>query len=236
MNQATSILFTSSFHRHSFLVPSDRPGSCPCVLWLSFAWQPVERHGLVVIPPEMLRWIILVRVIVVGTLAIDVVLVVHVLGILLGLAVGLLSVPLVHTLGLGELVDFTTDNASQEFLGESVGDGLACNGNILLASTEVEMLQKLELTFLALLVFKELEALESSPAGDQFMGELSLVFGSSVSVHLLVSILRFIWKNTTTLASSQSEGLAEGVSRYTPKPHILGVCKVCSYVSLIWLG
>lgn len=84
------------------------------------------KHDLVVVTAEVLRWAVLVRVILVGTLAVDVVLVVHVLGILLGLAVGLFLVPFIHTLGLGELVDFTTHKSSQEFLGECVRDGLAC--------------------------------------------------------------------------------------------------------------
>jgi hypothetical protein len=54
-----------------------------------------------------------------------VVLVVELLGVLLGLVLGLLAVEEVLALGLGEAVDFTTGEASEELLGELVGDGLA---------------------------------------------------------------------------------------------------------------
>ena len=67
-----------------------------------------------------------VRVVLVDAVATDVVLVVHGLGILLGVVVGLDLVGLVETLGLGELVDFATDKAGDEFLGKGVADGLAC--------------------------------------------------------------------------------------------------------------
>jgi hypothetical protein len=53
-------------------------------------------------------------------------LLVHVMGVLLGVALGLLAVHPVHTLGLGELVDLTADEADEELLGESVVDFLAC--------------------------------------------------------------------------------------------------------------
>jgi hypothetical protein len=53
-------------------------------------------------------------------------LLVHVLGVLLGVVMGLLAVNPVHTLGLGELVDFATDDAGDKFLGKGVADWLAC--------------------------------------------------------------------------------------------------------------
>lgn len=56
---------------------------------------------------------------------VSVTLLVHVLGVLLGVVLGLLAVNPVHTLGLGELVDLAADEASDELLGESVADGLA---------------------------------------------------------------------------------------------------------------
>lgn len=69
-------------------------------------------------------------------------LVVHVLGVLLSLVLGLFAVKLVHTwqsqycswqaricgvhtLGLGELVNLGTGEASKELLGKLVRDGLA---------------------------------------------------------------------------------------------------------------
>jgi hypothetical protein len=53
------------------------------------------------------------------------VIVVHVLGALLSVLVSLVAVVLVHALGLGQLVDFTADEASEKFLCKGVGDGLA---------------------------------------------------------------------------------------------------------------
>lgn len=55
----------------------------------------------------------------------DVVLVVHGLSIALGVALGLLTVDEVHSLGLSELVDFSTGDTDEELLGELVGNWLA---------------------------------------------------------------------------------------------------------------
>lgn len=52
--------------------------------------------------------------------------VVHLHGVLLGLVLGPLAVEHVFTLCLGELVDLSTGKASEELLGELVGNGLAC--------------------------------------------------------------------------------------------------------------
>lgn len=50
----------------------------------------------------------------------------------------------------------------------------------------------LDLTFLALMVFKELEALERSSSSDQLVRELGLVIiSSSLVINLLVSVLGF---------------------------------------------
>jgi hypothetical protein len=57
---------------------------------------------------EALRAAILVGVVLVGTLVVDVVLIVHLLSILLGLALGLLLVEPVLALCLCELVDLGT--------------------------------------------------------------------------------------------------------------------------------
>lgn len=55
-----------------------------------------------------------------------VVLVVHTLHVLLGMALGLDSVVFVHALGFGELVDFGADEADKGLFGERVGDWLSC--------------------------------------------------------------------------------------------------------------
>lgn len=89
----------------------------------------------------MLRAPVLVGIILVRTLAVHVVLVVHVLGLSLSLMLGLLAVKPVLALCLGlpsvnilylcgrdrthELVDFGTCEAGEKFFGELVGDGLA---------------------------------------------------------------------------------------------------------------
>ena len=69
------------------------------------------------------------RAVVVGVVFITtttgVVVIVHVFGILLGVLVGADLVDLIHTLGLGELVDLSTDEANKGLLGESVLDRLA---------------------------------------------------------------------------------------------------------------
>lgn len=66
-------------------------------------------------------WIVLVR-----AMVLDVVLIVHVLGSSFCMATGLDSVVLVHSLGLGELVDLTTNEPGEKLLCELVRDWLAC--------------------------------------------------------------------------------------------------------------
>jgi hypothetical protein len=67
------------------------------------------------------------RIILIGTLSLDVVLIIHVLDVLLGVVLGLLAVDKVHALGLGKLVNLSTGNTDKELLGELMGDGLACD-------------------------------------------------------------------------------------------------------------
>lgn len=74
--------------------------------------------------------LVLARVVLLGTVALNVVLIVHVLGVLLSVVVGLDLVGLVETLGLSELVDFGTGETGEELLGGGVGDGLACGGEL----------------------------------------------------------------------------------------------------------
>ncbi len=65
------------------------------------------------------------RVILIGTLSLDVVLVVHVLDLLLGVVLGLLAIDEVHTLGLGQLVNLSTSKTNKQFLGELMRDRLS---------------------------------------------------------------------------------------------------------------
>lgn len=70
------------------------------------------------------------RVVLLGTVALNVVLIVHVLSVLLSVVVGLDLVGLVETLGLSELVDLGTGETGEELLCGGVGDGLACEGGL----------------------------------------------------------------------------------------------------------
>jgi len=151
---------------------------------------------LIVLVPvvESLRAIVLVGIVLVCTLVLDVVLVVHVLSGLSGMTVSLDLVILVHPLGLSKFVDLATYEASEEFLGELVRDGLACKwlGS---KSTGEEWRRH---AFLALMVLIELETLEGGSACDQLMRELGLVVVALVAlivllaVDLLMSVLGFV--------------------------------------------
>ncbi len=52
-------------------------------------------------------------------------LIIHLLCALFGMFVCLMTIPSVFALGFGKLVDLATDEASQEFFSECVGNGLA---------------------------------------------------------------------------------------------------------------
>jgi hypothetical protein len=65
------------------------------------------------------------RIILIGTLSSNIMLIIHMLGILLRMALCLLAINVIQALGLDELVDFGTSNANEEFFGELVGDCLA---------------------------------------------------------------------------------------------------------------
>ena len=69
---------------------------------------------------------VLLGVVLVRALALDIVLVVHILRRLLCLMLSPFAIIGVHALGLGEFVDFSTDKAGKELLGEGMRDGLAC--------------------------------------------------------------------------------------------------------------
>jgi len=95
-----------------------------------------------------------------------IVVVVHALSLLLAMSACFDLVIFVHALGLGELVDFTSDEACKEFLGEGVVNGLALS---------------------ALLVLEEFHSFKSCCATDDLVGELALVAFIAV-VHLLVVV------------------------------------------------
>jgi len=60
------------------------------------------------------------------TALLAVVLIVHRLSVLLALVVSLLAINGVHTLGLGKLVNLSTDQAHEKLLGKGVLHRLAC--------------------------------------------------------------------------------------------------------------
>ena len=99
-----------------------------------------------------------------------------------------------HTPSLGELVDFTANESSKEFLGEGVVHDVACYNVRSKEATKTASGEERVLTLLALVVFVELEALKSSTASYELMGELGLmvwvVVASALVVNLVVSVLR----------------------------------------------
>jgi hypothetical protein len=56
-----------------------------------------------------------------------IVLIVQLFGVLLGSVLDLFLVDPVFTLGLGKLVDFSTDETSKKLFGEAVANSLACD-------------------------------------------------------------------------------------------------------------
>ena len=91
------------------------------------------------------------------------------LSVLLGLVLGLLSVDVVKTLGLAELVDLSAGERGNELLGELVVDGLA---------------------LLALSLLEGVHGSERGTTSKDLVGELALVI---VVVGLVVGVGRFTW-------------------------------------------
>jgi hypothetical protein len=151
---------------------------------------------LVVLVPvvESLRAIVLVGIILIGTVVLDVVLVVHLLRGLLGMSASLDLVILVHSFCFSKFVDLAANEAREKFLGELVRDRLACVW--LEAEGALEGLRRH--TFLALVVFPELETLEGGSTCNQLMRELGLIVVALVAlvviltVNLLMSILSVV--------------------------------------------
>jgi hypothetical protein len=77
------------------------------------------------------------RIILIGTLSSNIMLIIHMLGILLRMALRLLAINVIQALGLDELVDFGTSNANEEFFGELVGDCLAYSYKVPLTGVPV---------------------------------------------------------------------------------------------------
>jgi len=111
----------------------------------------------------------LIRVVHVGSLVLDIVLVVELLCVLLCVFVSLVLVVLIHAVCFHQLVYFAADKASEELFGKLVVDRLA---------------------FLALMVLVEFEALKSGSTSYELMRELALVIGLWIvpSPTLLVDI------------------------------------------------
>ncbi len=64
-----------------------------------------------------------------------VVLIIQVLGLLLGMAFGSLTVDIAETLGLDQLVDLGANGSSEQFLGHAVLDGISFFALLLLPET-----------------------------------------------------------------------------------------------------
>jgi hypothetical protein len=153
---------------------------------------------VLVLVVEPLWTTVLVRVVLICTLVPNVMLVVHVFAVLFGMALSLYSVILIHSLGLGKLVDLAAHEASEKFLGELVRDGLACTALGLEEMIEIWR----RLAFLPLVVLEEFHALEGGCTCDQLMRELRLVVVTAVAlivwltVYLLMSVLSIVCRET----------------------------------------
>lgn len=96
--------------------------------------------------------------------------IVQILGLLLGVVLGALTVDKVETLGLGHLVDLGSGQGSEGLLGKSMADLLA---------------------FLALLFLPQVHGLPGGRPADELVGELGLVLlGDFIRVvHLVTGVL-----------------------------------------------
>ena len=105
-----------------------------------------------------------------------------------GSLLGLVGIILVHSLGLGELVDFSSNESGEQFLGKGMGDRLAYVRFVSIGTGGLRCGCKGGLTFFALMVLKQLHALKGSTACDELMGELGLVIVATAAVDLLVRL------------------------------------------------
>ena len=80
---------------------------------------------VVVVVVDLWRRAILVGIVLVGTLVLHIVLIVHISGTFCCMLASLVSVVLVHAVGLSKLVNFSANKASQDFLRKLVVHSLA---------------------------------------------------------------------------------------------------------------
>lgn len=90
-------------------------------------YNPTSDCGLV--PVAMVRRVP-IRIILVGAQVLLVVLLIHPVGVFLGMPLGLELVIFVHALGLGQAVDLAADKTSNGFFGEGVADRFAWISNV----------------------------------------------------------------------------------------------------------
>lgn len=110
-------------------------------------------------------------------------LIVHVLGTLTSMMLGLLTVDPVGTLGLGKFVDFSTGKTSKELLGKGVVDRLA---------------------LLALVVLKGLEAGKGCATSQQLVTKGRLVCW--LILDLVVGVVRFTCRIVNKCLVESSNG------------------------------
>jgi len=111
---------------------------------------------VVVVATELVWSCTLVWIILASTLALNVMLIIQILSGFLGLMLGLFSVPSIFTLGLSQLVDFSSSDTDESFLRESMANSLA---------------------FLALSVFPDLHGSKAGSSTNRFMAEAASVVG-----------------------------------------------------------
>lgn len=129
------------------------------------------------------------RVILIGALVTDIVLVVQVLGVLSGMVLGLLAVNEVQPLGLNQLVNLGAGKADKELFGELVADWLACESVSGLLHHTISS-GGWARTLLALVIFEYLHSTERRGTGKGFVAEARLVVLEVIAIDLVVGVLR----------------------------------------------
>lgn len=101
------------------------------------------------------------RVILISSLATNVVVIVHVLYVLLRVSLGLLTVDKIHSLCLSQFIDLSTSNTDEELLSKLMGDWLSCRRMRLCSGVELREGRR---TLFTLSVLEHLEGTERSGA------------------------------------------------------------------------
>lgn len=152
-------------------------------------------------------------------LALDIVLVVHLLGLLLSMTLGLLLIEPVFAFAFGQFVYLSTGKACNELLGEGVGYWLACGG----VSHVLGMLWGRRRTLRALVILKSLETSKGSTSSNNLVSKAGLVLLEVVVVvDLLVAVLAVVCGSAVSNTNGKPRSKS-GMERSIPQKPILRV-------------